>query len=352
MNKKTKYGIGILVAVWLGIFIFPAVFVGYNQTLTAKGFIASIMTPFAIFVVFIANLIWLTPYKLIKKNKLSYFAINSAMIFALAIGIHAYKSLVLNDCTLYELSGKIFSIPDNNSQQVFYFLSDIIYMVLSAAIATAIALSTEWMKIKERKQLAEQEKADMEKQFIRYEMQPHFLLNTLNNIYSLTTSDTPKAQDAIFKLSNLLRYMLYDSKQPSVDLQQEVNFIKSYIDLMSLRLSRNVEVTQNIQIKNAENRQVVPLIFISTIENAFKHGVSPTEDSYIHVSISADDKQICCMTENSYFPKNKDDKSGHGIGRQQTENMLKLSYPGKFKTEYSLVDNNKKFITKIIIYDT
>ena len=62
MNKKTKYGIGILVAVWLGIFIFPAVFVGYNQTLTAKGFIASIMTPFAIFVVFIANLIWLTPY--------------------------------------------------------------------------------------------------------------------------------------------------------------------------------------------------------------------------------------------------------------------------------------------------
>lgn len=352
MNKKTKYGIGILVAVWLGIFIFPAVFVGYNQTLTAKGFIASIMTPFAIFVVFIANLIWLTPYKLIKKNKLSYFAINSAMIFALAIGIHVYESLALNDCTLYELSGKIFSFPDNNSQQVFYFLSDIIYMVLSAAIATAIALSTEWMKIKERKQLAEQEKADMEKQFIRYEMQPHFLLNTLNNIYSLTTSDTPKAQDAIFKLSNLLRYMLYDSKQPSVDLQQEVNFIKSYIDLMSLRLSRNVEVTQNIQIKNAENRQVVPLIFISTIENAFKHGVSPTEDSYIHVSISADDKQICCMTENSYFPKNKDDKSGHGIGRQQTENMLKLSYPGKFKTEYSLVDNNKKFITKIIIYDT
>lgn len=352
MNKKTKYGIGILVAVWLGIFIFPAVFVGYNQTLTAKGFIASIMTPFAIFVVFIANLIWLTPYKLIKKNKLSYFAINSAMIFALAIGIHVYESLALNDCTLYELSGKIFSFPDNNSQQVFYFLSDIIYMVLSAAIATAIALSTEWMKIKERKQLAEQEKADMEKQFIRYEMQPHFLLNTLNNIYSLTTSDTPKAQDAIFKLSNLLRYMLYDSKQPSVDLQQEVNFIKSYIDLMSLRLSRNVEVTQNIQIKNAENRQVVPLIFISTIENAFKHGVSPTEDSYIHVSISADDKQICCMTENSYFPKNKDDKSGHGIGRQQTENMLKLSYLGKFKTEYSLVDNNKKFITKIIIYDT
>lgn len=352
MNKKTKYGIGILVAVWLGIFIFPAVFVGYNQTLTAKGFIASIMTPFAIFVVFIANLIWLTPYKLIKKNKLSYFAINSAMIFALAIGIHVYESLALNDCTLYELSGKIFSFPDNNSQQVFYFLSDIIYMVLSAAIATAIALSTEWMKIKERKQLAEQEKADMEKQFIRYEMQPHFLLNTLNNIYSLTTSDTPKAQDAIFNLSNLLRYMLYDSKQPSVDLQQEVNFIKSYIDLMSLRLSRNVEVTQNIQIQNAENRQVVPLIFISTIENAFKHGVSPTEDSYIHVSISADDKQICCMTENSYFPKNKDDKSGHGIGRQQTENMLKLSYPGKFKTEYSLVDNNKKFITKIIIYDT
>ena len=352
MDKKTKYGIGILIVVWLGIFIFPAVFVGYHQTLTAKGFIASILTPLALFIVFLTNLLWLTPYKLMKKYVLTYLGLNSAIIFALAIGIHTYESLALADCTLYEMSGKIFSFPDSNSQQIFYFLSDIFYMVLSAAIATAIALSAGWVKIKDRKQQAEQEKADMEKQFIRYEMHPHFLLNTLNNIYSLTTSDTPKAQDAIFKLSNLLRYMLYDSKQPTIDLQQEVNFIKSYIDLMSLRLSRNVEVTQSININNAERRQVVPLIFISTIENAFKHGVSPTEDSYIHISIAADDKQICCMTENSYFPKNKDDKSGHGIGRQQTENMLKLSYPDKYKTEYSLADNNKKFITKIIIYDT
>lgn len=138
---------------------------------------------------------------------------------------------------------------------------------------------------------------------MRNQLNPHFLLNTLNNIYALIAFDSDKAQQAVQELSKLLRYVLYDNQQNYVPLCKEVDFIRNYIELMRIRLSGNVEVITQFDIQPDSRTEIAPLIFISLIENAFKHGISPTELSFIHILISENKEEIRCEIRNSYHPK-------------------------------------------------
>ncbi len=128
---------------------------------------------------------------------------------------------------------------------------------------------------------AERNRTEAELKNLRNQLNPHFLLNTLNNIYALIAFDTDKAQQAVQELSKLLRYVLYDNQQTYVPLGKETDFIRNYIELMRIRLSSNVQMTTQIDILPDSQTLIAPLIFISLIENAFKHGISPTERSFI-----------------------------------------------------------------------
>ncbi len=121
-----------------------------------------------------------------------------------------------------------------------------------------------------------------------------FLLNTLNNIYALIAFDSDKAQQAVQELSKLLRYVLYDNQQTYVPLCKEVDFIRNYIELMRIRLSSNVKMTTQFDILPDSRTLIAPFIFISLIENAFKHGISPTETSFISIRISESNKEVIC----------------------------------------------------------
>ena len=128
-------------------------------------------------------------------------------------------------------------------------------------------------------------------------------MNTLNNIYALIAFDSDKAQQAVQELSKLLRYVLYDNQQTYVPLCKEVDFIRNYIELMRIRLSANVQMSTQFDIHPNCQTLIAPLIFISLIENAFKHGISPTEASFIHIHISENDQEVICEIRNSNFPK-------------------------------------------------
>lgn len=150
-------------------------------------------------------------------------------------------------------------------------------------------------------------------------------------------------------MSKLLRYVLYESQQAFVPLGKEVEFIRNYIDLMRIRVSKEVRITIHIQVESDNQTPVAPLLFISLIENAFKHGISPTEPSFIIISIEERDDWVRCEILNSNHPKTSSDKSGSGIGLEQVKKRLELIYPGKYDWDISLNDSGTVYASLLSI---
>ena len=186
---------------------------------------------------------------------------------------------------------------------------------------------------------------------LRNQLNPHFLLNTLNNIYALIAFNSDKAQTAVEDLSKLLRYVLYDNQQDRVPIYKEMEFMHNYIELMKIRVTNNVDISTDIAVAPGDTTPIAPLIFISLIENAFKHGISSRPgESYIKIAIKNTDKGIVCEIRNSNHPKKQNDKSGSGIGLTQVQRRLELNYPGQYEWKKGVTADGKEYYSKIVIY--
>ena len=130
----------------------------------------------------------------------------------------------------------------------------------------------------------EKEKLNSELAFLKNQISPHFFFNTLNNIYSLISINAEDSQKAVLKLSKLMRYLLYESEQGNTKLSNEIDFMNNYIDLMKLRMNDKVDLTVSFP-KKYEDKNIPPLLFIPFIENAFKHGISYREKSFIDINM-------------------------------------------------------------------
>ena len=198
-------------------------------------------------------------------------------------------------------------------------LYSVVFMVDYALVARAVL----------RAERGKAHQAQFRYMKLKQQVNPHFLFNTLNNIYALVALNPQQAQYALHSLSQLLRYVLYDNNQQMMPLSKELAFIRSYVELMSLRLSKQVQLEVNLP-EDDRGYQVAPLLFIALIENAFKHGVSATEPSFIHISFAlTGGDTLICTVENSCFPKNELDRSGSGIGLENLRRRLSLLYPGQ-----------------------
>jgi len=162
--------------------------------------------------------------------------------------------------------------------------------------------------IEKRQKELEKEKLNSELAFLKNQISPHFFFNTLNNIYSLIGINTTDAQDAVLKLSKLMRYLLYDSEQGLSQLSSEFDFMNNYIDLMRLRMSEKVKLNVDFPSKY-ENATIPPLLFIPFIENAFKHGISYREKSFIDIAMEVGKEWITFTCRNSIV---KPEKAGNG----------------------------------------
>ena len=212
-----------------------------------------------------------------------------------------------------------------------FMARDCVMLVFSAGMGVAIRLSLEWKKAEKARQEAELGRTAAELKNLRNQINPHFLLNTLNNIYALVSFNSVKAQEAIQELSKMLRYILYENQQNYVTLQKEIEFLHTYIELMRIRIPHHVQITVDLNTNGADNIIIAPLIFISLVENAFKHGISPVKASFINIKLRVNKQKYIHFTiKNSYFPKNRQDKSGSGIGLSQVQQRLELSYPGHY----------------------
>lgn len=185
-----------------------------------------------------------------------------------------------------------------------------------------------------------------ELQHLHYQLQPHFFFNALNNIYSMVDISPDQAKKSIHSLSKLMRYMLYETDMELVPLSKEIDFMKKYIDLMKLRMSEKTTVKHHFPSEET-GIKIAPLLFISLIENAFKHGVSASKESLISITLTCDKNRVIFTVENDDFPKKTNDKSGSGIGLQNLEKRLQLLYPNNYRFENSI--KNQRFSVTLSI---
>ena len=310
------------VALWAFLFLSPLTY-WRGTGIKFVQYLMYCMQPLMLMIIFYANYLYLAPRFFVAGKHRYDLLINLVMITTFGIALH-YWTDYAND--LYGVHVRF----DDAISDVTNILRDCLNLAIFAGGSTALALARKWFTADQKLQESEAARAKAELYNLRSQINPHFLLNTLNNIYALTAIDQERAQDAIQQLSKMLRHMLYDNQESSVALSDELQFLENYISLMKIRLSANVDVTftHNVEVPGV---RIAPLIFISLIENAFKHGVSPTEQSFVHIEINATDHDINCRIENSNHPKSNQDRSGHGIGLNQVQRRLDLAYPNHYK---------------------
>jgi two-component system, LytTR family, sensor kinase len=184
----------------------------------------------------------------------------------------------------------------------------------------------------------EKEKLNSELAFLKNQISPHFFFNTLNNIYSLISINAEDSQKAVLKLSKLMRYLLYESEQGNTRLSNELDFMNNYIDLMKLRMNEKISLKITFPGKY-EDINIPPLLFIPFIENAFKHGISYREKSYIDISMSAIKDSVTFRCANSLVKVREDAENSHsGIGLENVSKRLNLLFPGKHELKINKSD--------------
>ncbi len=274
--------------------------------------------------VFLINYFILVPYIYDKKHRYIFWLLN-----ILSIGSLNYPILFFNPSSLPKAV-----------QEGFY--SYMVILVLINFIIVALAIGLRYIirqnKIQERLKEEKHKSTEAELNWLKNQINPHFLFNTLNNISGLTYIDVDAAQEKIAQLSDLLRYALYQSNDKKVTLTSEIEFMHNYIDLMKLRCNEMTRIEVDMTI-NDKNKLIAPLLFISPIENAFKHGTSSSKESFIKISLRDEKNSIVFICDNSNLPKDDKERSGSGIGIENMKRRLELIYPDKYTYEQNIVNN-------------
>ena len=332
-------------AVWVILFLTPLSFLNRAGGFSLLQYLMTCMSPLLVMLVFYANYLWLTPHYFVTGKHRYYFLTNIVMVVTLGILLHYWMDFTHQ---LFDSAYRPHHEPSALDAAGF-IMRDIFNLTIAAAIATAIQLAMRWQKAEQARREAEAARTEAELKTLRNQINPHFLLNTLNNIYALTAIDATRAQDAIQQLSKMLRHLLYDYEQPTVPLKDEIEFLENYVNLMRIRLPLSVDVSLTTPQTAHSSVQVAPMLFISLVENAFKHGVSPTEPSFIHIVIDSDEQGITCDISNSNHPKNRQDRSGHGIGLLQVQRRLELAYPGRYTWERGVSPDGQTYRSVITL---
>ncbi|MCW0482358.1 sensor histidine kinase [Gaoshiqia sediminis] len=321
---------------WLIIVIIPRYLVSAFGSGQGGGFLYQFYANTAIYgAIFYLNYLWIVPKFFFRESKLRYFLYAAGGIVALFL-----VSWILNEYLFHfpeheeqierimkELAnGKEVDRPPFRQFRIFnYFYTAVLISGFSLGLGVLEKLG---QNEKQRKEL-EKEKLNSELAFLKNQVSPHFFFNTLNNIYSLIGIDTGEAQDAVLKLSKLMRYLLYESEQSLSRLSDEIAFMHNYIDLMKLRLSKKVELSVSLPEK-VEDIFVPPLLFIPFVENAFKHGVSYRENSFIEISMKVEGSSVSFFARNSIGASSQAGDGQHsGIGLDNVKKRLDLLFPNQ-----------------------
>lgn len=307
---------------WVIILVFLSTLESLN-TKESFGFVFSnqliSLSTYALMVYF--NLYYLIPNYLTKKRFRTY------------VGLLLLVILILTPLKTFVFYWKFAGRPEDQalllSNLNFYFIPSFLVLIAS----TIFKIISDWFRNLRDQQELEAQTMQSELRFLKSQINPHFLFNTLNNIYALTLQKSDKAPDTVIKLSEMMRYMLYECNEKQVLLSKEIQYLRNYLDLERLRLSHAIEVTFEVQ-GAVSDQKIAPLMFLPFLENSFKHGATRTiSKGYIHFRLLVEGETLHMHLENSKpekLPAPDLRRPSGGIGLVNVRRRLDLIYPGRY----------------------
>lgn len=241
-------------------------------------------------------------------------------------------------------SDEHFGPPPFREMHLFNYMFTSLFLVFLSVGMRILERHSQTEKL--QKEL-EKEKLNSELAFLKNQISPHFFFNTLNNIYSLISINAEDSQKAVLRLSKLMRYLLYDSEHGNTKLSNEIDFMNNYIDLMKLRMSSKISLKVSFPEKY-KDINIPPLIFIPFIENAFKHGISYREKSFIDISMTTEKESVKFRCVNSLVKIREDIEQGHSeIGLHNATKRLNLLFPGRHEIKINKSETEFEVLLQI-----
>ena len=273
---------------------------------------------------FYLNFYYLVPRILLKGRMWNYIILS--VVILLTIGL--FTNIAFPPSPPDDLSRRATRMRpsgENGPGAFRFFLMTTTIFAVPYIFGTMLKVYTEWQKNEDLRKLVEKEKIQSELQFLKAQLNPHFLFNSLNTIYSLSVKQSPDTSEAVINLSELMRYMLYEADRRLVPLGKELEYIKSYVALQRLRLSNSEDVT--LKISGEERGKFVPpLLFISFIENAFKYGTDYNGKTFVKINLLVNHESIHLQVVNIIGSFKANTKSS-GVGLENVKNRLNYLYP-------------------------
>ena len=308
----------IHVLFWVLILAFYVVFFGRkNNNYLLTFFFVGLLMPVTISTTYFLNY-YLVPNYLMKE-RYGFFL----LYFIYTLIGSLFMEMMISMLTFIVMAGIKIKDMSPASIDIFFLLTSLLMVVF---FGVAIKMMLHWRKSKDDYQLLMGDKVEAELKFLKVQLNPHFLFNTLNNLYYLTTEKSEKAPQAILQLSEMLDYVMHSSKAVFVPLDKELKQVENYIALELLRYEDRIQI-DSVVTGQSENHTIGPMILITLIENAFKHGVmKSTGKSWIRMKVECTTEKIEIAISNSW--KNKE--PGNGIGLENLKSQLDHLYPGKY----------------------
>jgi sensor histidine kinase YesM len=301
---------------WIAVFLFYSIFFGRrNHNYAQTAFFVSLLMPVTIGTTYFLNY-YLIPFYLMSERYGLFFLYS---IYTL-VGSLCLEMLIAM-ITFIVMAGLRTQNMNPASFDLVFLLTSLLMVVF---LGVAIKMVLHWRESKEDYQKLMREKVEAELKFLKTQLNPHFLFNTLNNLYYLSTEKSERTPQAILALSEILDYVLHSARKISVPLRSELKQVENYISLELLRYDDRVKIKKSFS-GDIDNHQIGPMILITLIENSFKHGVMPLKgNSWIDFTVDGDFEKVVISIRNSRVKS----QSGNGIGLKNLQSQLNHLYNG------------------------
>lgn len=297
-------------------------------------------------VAFYVNYLVIVPRYFFLKNRIRFFVI--LFLFAIAL---LFISRYLYDILEFDNMRHIGEgAGDLRPKKTFgmhpKIIENFFLMLVVLGFSSGMAIIQRLKKNEVKQKEIEKARVDSELAFLKNQISPHFFFNSLNSIYALIAIDKDKAQQSVEKLSVLMRYLIYDSNIETVELKKELDFTWKYIELMQQRLSPKVKLEVNIE-KTPPDVKIAPLLFIPFVENAFKHGISYRQDSFISMSLRTDENYVIFESKNSIPAINESKEKKGCVGIENIKKRLDLIYTDSFELKINNTEKEYSVMLKL-----
>ncbi|WP_121245636.1 histidine kinase [Mucilaginibacter phyllosphaerae] len=311
------------ILIWLGFIAFFASLARYSGKMT----IHAVLVVFVLYGVinisaFYINYLVLIP-RFLDKKKYKLYAL---WILATLIGF----GLIKYGAGAFFKSEILMRTKGHETTFIKYFSNTLIITTIFLFLSAVLKFTNDWFLNERIQRDLENQRLSAELSFLKSQINPHFLFNSLNSIYSLAYQKSDTTPEAILKLSEIMRYMLYECNDNKVDLERELQYLHNYIDLQKIRFGDNAFINFDVT-GEVTSQQIVPLLLISFIENAFKHGIANDASTPIILRIKVEDGHLFFFIQNKKHTHNRD--SSGGIGLANVRRRLDLLYPGKYNLD-------------------